>query len=569
MENFKDLLSPLVKWFWLILISAGIAAAASYYYTLPLPPIFLSKVTLAVGSSIYSLNPDRGELELAYRLAESYAAVAARETVQNATMEALGLPELPEYEAASVADSPFIEILVTDISPMRAQAVANELARQLIKESPTNLETSDQDRLKFIEEQLDVFQQDIITTQEEIAQKQIELTSLESAVKIADVRAEIEALTTKLTILQTNYINLFSNTQQGATNTLSVIESANLPTEPIGPNKILIIGLAAIAGLILGVGVAYWIEFLDDTVRDEEEIIRLLQTPVLGYIDEMPRKNLSTHVADKPRSPYSESFRTLRSNIIFRGVDRPVKSILVSGAGVSDGKSTVVSNLAIVMSQAAKKVVVVDADFRRPILHDYFNVPNGKGLTQVIMGEVELEEALMPWRDGMLTVLPSGLTPPNPTELLGSMRMNRIISKLNKMFDLVIINSAPFMVVDTMLLAAQVDGVLLVIWPGKTRKEPVKDMHEKLERVGARVLGVALNGVSRGSGYPGYYIKYEPDSVLGKKNQSFINSLFKKRKKQPEILEEEYEMASINKIDEDFIDLGTEESEETEKTAKS
>ena len=203
-------------------------------------------------------------------------------TVQNATMESLGLAELPEYEAASVTDSPFIEILVTDISPMRAQAVANELARQLIEQSPTNLETGDQDRLQFIEEQLDVFQQDIITTQEEIAQKQIELTSLESAVKIADVRAEIDALTTKLTILQTNYINLFSNTQQGATNTLSVIESANLPTEPIGPNKILIIGLAAIAGLILGVGVAYWIEFLDDTVRDEEEIIRLLQTPCFG-----------------------------------------------------------------------------------------------------------------------------------------------------------------------------------------------------------------------------------------------------------------------------------------------
>ena len=561
MENFKDLLSPLVKWFWLVLISAGIAAAASYYYTLPLPPIFLSKVTLAVGSSIYSLNPDRGELELAYRLAESYAAIATRETVQNAAMETLGLAELPEYEAAPVTDSPFIEILVTDISPMRAQAVANELARQLIEQSPTNLETSDQDRLAFIDEQLDVFQQDIITTQEEIAQKQIELTGLESAVKIADVRAEIEALTTKLAILQTNYINLLSNTQQGATNTLSIIESANLPTEPIGPNKILIIVLAAIAGLVLGVGVAYWIEFLDDTVRDEEDIIRLLEAPILGYIDEMPRRNLPTHVADKPRSPYSESFRTLRSNIIFRGVDRPVKSILVSGAGVSDGKSTVVSNLAIVMSQAAKKVVVVDADFRRPVLHNFLDVPNGVGLTQVIMGEAELEDALIPWRDGMLTVLPSGLTPPNPTELLGSMRMNRIISRLNKMFDLVIINSAPFMVVDTMLLAAQVDGVLLVIWPGKTRKDPVKDMHEKLERVGARVLGVALNGVSRGSGYPGYYIKYEPDTPRGKGKKSFLGKLFNKPKNQSEYSEEEQEIPDINKIDEDFIDLGTEDTE--------
>jgi polysaccharide biosynthesis transport protein len=175
---------------------------------------------------------------------------------------------------------------------------------------------------------------------------------------------------------------------------------------------------------------------------------------------------------------------------------------------MAEGKSTLVTNLAITMAQSGKKVIVVDADFRRPMIHQYLNIPNNKGLTDVILGNVDLKDAMVPWGDGLLTVIPTGTPPPNPAELIGSMKMNQILSDLGSLADFVIIDSAPFLVTDAMLLAAQVDAVLLVIRPKFTRKAAVMSMKKQLEGVGARILGLVLNGIPSNSEYYNYYGGY-------------------------------------------------------------
>jgi polysaccharide biosynthesis transport protein len=536
--KFKDLITPLIRCWWLLLIASALAGLTSYYYVMPLPPIYQSKTTLVVGSSIYQANPTYVSLDMGPRLAQAYAALAMGEVVANNVKTSLGLNALPKYSAEVAAGSSFIQITVTDTNPQRAQIITNEIARQLILQSPTNSENIDQNRAAFVEEQLNSIQQSITETQSSIAQLQTQLTSMESSTQIEDTQAQIAALNSKLNTLQTNYAAMLAGSQQQAINTLSIIEPANLPGSPIGPNKKLIVLVSALAGFILAAGAAYWVEYLDDTLKSEEDIIRLLQIPTLGYISNLPKKNPATHVLDMPQSGVSEAYRSLRTSLVFKTIESPVHTLLVSSPSMSEGKSTIVTNLAITMAQSGKKVIVVDADFRRPMIHQYLNIPNEKGLTDVIVGIVELKDALVSWNDGLFQVLPTGTLPPNPAELIGSMKMNQVLSDLSSMADLVVIDSAPFLVTDAMLLAAQVDGVLLVIRPKTTRKAAVNAMKKQLEGVGARILGLVLNGISSSSEYSnyysGYYNNYNRNSTAKKKPIWSFLKFWRKNNRVPE-----------------------------------
>lgn len=211
-----------------------------------------------------------------------------------------------------------------------------------------------------------------------------------------------------------------------------------------------------------------------------------------------------------PKSPVSEAFRTLRTNLQFVRLDSPLKSVVVTSAIPGEGKSTVAANLAIAMAQGGKSVILVDADLRRAKQHQLFNLPNKVGLTNLLLGTAGLE-ALQGTSVQGLKVLTSGVLPPNPAELLGSSEMVRVIEQLEAQADLVIFDAPPLMAVtDAAVLGAKVSGVLLVYRLGKTARDGIARARRLLENANARILGVVANG-DRPDGRSGYYYYYYYD----------------------------------------------------------
>ena len=517
--ELKQYILPLRRWWWLLFAATLIAAASSYLATLRQPPIYQTLSTLMIGQVITDPNPTGAEFTLSRQLAENYAEIANREPVRIATMEALGLSWLPDYKATALPNGQFIEVVVTDTLPERAQAVANEIARQLILRSPTGSQSDEQDRQAFVQTQLDNLQLQITETENEIQILREALGGMDSARQIADTQAQITALEAKLADLQGIYSGLLANTQSGAINSISVIEEAYKPVVPIGPNKMLIILLSATVGLSLAVVAAFVLEYIDDTVKSPEEVEKLTLAPVIGYLSELDIKDVGAlYAADNPRHPSVEEMRTLRTNLEFAGVDQPLKTILVTSTEMEVGKTSVAANLAIVMSQAEKSVILVDADLRRPNVYNFYGFQNKIGLTDVFRGEYALEDVSKKWSGGEVSVITAGDLPPNPSELLGSKKMSEIMATLGSTADIVIIDGPPFVVADAPVLASKVDGVLLIIRLSHTRKPAISAMMEQISRSGAKVIGVALNRIpARSIGYytgnPYYSAYYTNEEV--------------------------------------------------------
>lgn len=206
-----------------------------------------------------------------------------------------------------------------------------------------------------------------------------------------------------------------------------------------------------------------------------------------------------------PRSPAAEAYRTLRTNIQFSSLDRPIKTLLATSTAADEGKSTTVANLAVTMAQAEQRVILVDCDLRRPSLHTLFSLPNEVGLTSAILDQQQnglpLQETGVPG----LSLLTSGPLPPRPADLLGSRRMEALITQLSAAADIVLFDTPPVIAVtDAAVLATRLDGVLLVLEAGKTRRDRAREARRRLEKVNAHIVGVVLNNARMESSY-GYY----------------------------------------------------------------
>lgn len=208
----------------------------------------------------------------------------------------------------------------------------------------------------------------------------------------------------------------------------------------------------------------------------------------------------------QPRSPVSEAYRQLRTNIQFYSLDRPIQTLLLTSASPEDGKSTTLANLAVTFAETGRSVIAVDCDLRRPSLHRLFSLANDGGLTTLIREEKTFDELILPTDVPHLRVLPSGPLPPNPSELLGSQRMERVVDSLRGSADIVLFDSPPTIsVTDAAILGAKMDGVLLVVSVGKTKRDHVTRAKRLLERVNAKVLGVVLNNVKFDGSLYRYY----------------------------------------------------------------
>lgn len=508
--ELRDYAKTVWKWLWLIVLSVLVAAIFSYLAVQKQPPIYQAKATLMVGQVLQEQQPTQADIWLAQSLAQTYSEIARRQPVQEATKAALGLSTLPECRVIPVANTQLLEILVADTDPQRAAVVANELAHQLILQSPTSPQPEQERRRQFVQKQLDELEANIDATQAEIQKLQDALGEIFSAREIADTQNQIAALQQKLNSLQANYGQLLAFMGQGVVNTLNLVESAVVPTKPVAPNKPLTVLLSASIGLILAVMAAFLLEYLDDTIKSPEDVARTMDLTTLGAISRIPGEAISDKLitVSHPKSPISEAYRVLRTNLQFSSVDQPLKTLLITSPNPTEGKSVTAANLGVVMAQSGKSVILVDADLRRPMLHRIFGVDNKDGLTDALLEAISnLDGHLKPTGIENLRLLNTGPLPPNPSELLGSQRMANLIEQLKAQADVVLFDSPPSLAVtDASVLATQTDGVLVVTDAGETRRAFASRGVEQLRQVGANVVGAVLNRLQQGRG--GYYYYY-------------------------------------------------------------
>jgi capsular exopolysaccharide synthesis family protein len=288
---------------------------------------------------------------------------------------------------------------------------------------------------------------------------------------------------------------------------LTLVQQAEVPQVPVSPNIPLNVTLGGLVGMALGLGLAVLREASDNRVRNEHDVEAITDVPILGGIVFDPKateRPLIVH--DDPRSPRAESFRTLRTNLQFLDVGRENRSFVITSSVQSEGKSTSAANLAIALSDAGSRVLLVDADLRRPKIHEYLGLEGAVGLTDLLIGRAEPEDVIQPWGKGNLFVLPAGKIPPNPSELLGSEALLRLIKEFNRAFDVVLFDSAPLLpVTDAAILARTVGGTIVICAAGQTHKNQLKGAFTALSNVDAPVSGVVLTMLpTKGPGAYGY-----------------------------------------------------------------
>ncbi len=500
--ELRQFTAALRRWWWVILASVAVAALTSFLVTRSTPFIYEAHTTLQVGDAA-NPNPDQGTLTLGQTLAGFYAELVTREPVLRGTLEALNLDwdwQVLRDMVTSRAElnKPFIEISIVDTDPQRAQVLANQISRQLILQSPQGNEEArrEQDR-QFTQQQM-------VSLQERIKNAETELKQLDEAIAAATSRRQIEeargqqiALNTQISTWQGTYAQLQSNLLVGVPNTLRVLEPASVPTVPVGPKLTQNVLLAALVGLALALAAVVLIEVIDDTLKTTEDARRSLGLPVLGSVMRFGGSNYTDRLvySSQENAKQAEAYRVLRTNLQFSTVGKALKTLMVTSSKPKEGKSTTASNLAIIVAQSGKRVILVDADLRRPVQHIVFELDNEQGLSSTFLDtRAGVERYLKPVTTDSLSVLPSGPAPHNPSELLDSSRMLEVIEDLKSRADMVIFDSPPVLsVADATILASKMDGVLMVVDSGYTRRGTAKRAKEVLQGIGANIVGVVVN----------------------------------------------------------------------------
>jgi polysaccharide biosynthesis transport protein len=292
---------------------------------------------------------------------------------------------------------------------------------------------------------------------------------------------------------------------------ISSVEAAAPADAPTSPNIPLTLVIGVAGGFALALVFAILRALLDTRIRRPEDLASITERPVLAGIahSNAVRKN-PLIVRSDPNGRLAEEFRSLRTNLQFLDVDRQLKSLVISSSTEGEGKTTTAVNLALAIADAESDVLVIDGDLRRPRLADALRVDGGVGLTDVLIGRVDLEDALQEWGEGRITVLPAGAIPPNPSELLQSAAMEDLLDRLQKRFKTIVIDAPPLLPVsDAAILSHRAAGTIMVCAAGSTTKGQLGDAVNKVERVGGRVLGVVLTKLPVKGADASSYVKYE------------------------------------------------------------
>jgi non-specific protein-tyrosine kinase len=496
-----------------LLIATVVAAAvAAYFFSGLQPKMYEATTKLIVGQSLSAVNPDYNQLLVSQRLSSTYAIVATTRPVLGRVIDRIDLDESPEelaerVSATSATDGALLTVSARDVDPDRAADLANALAEELIAASP-GVQGQHSDLLDSVDEDLRAIQEDIRVTQVEIQ----ELSELASRTPAQDSR--LDTLRGRVISLRESYTTLLQFSSDSAANLITIMEPAIAPESEVAPRPLLNALLAAVVAFLVVSAAIFVIEYLDDAIKDQDQVEEAIGLPTLAAIERMsggrdrpPIYRLATLLY--PRSAAAEAYRGLRTNVDFAAVDRPIRSLLVTSAVPSEGKTVTAANLAVALAQSGRRILLVDADLRKPGVHEIFGTDNDHGLTDLLRPDgFKLDTYARSTEQKNLDLLTSGPHPPNPAELLGSQRMRSVLASLSERYDMIVIDSPPLDVfTDSAVMSSFLDASILVIEVRRGRRAQVRAAREALAKANAHLIGVVLNGIQpkATSDYGRYY----------------------------------------------------------------
>jgi capsular exopolysaccharide synthesis family protein len=494
--------SMIRRWLWLIVACTLLGATSAFVVGSRMTPAYRASATLLVQAPATSTS-DYNAILTSERLASTYSKMLSGRPVMEAAIARLELKETPDRLAGRmrvelVRDTQLIRLSVEHTDPTQAALIANTIAEAFIAQIQALQAARYADSLASMQEQITELSALMEETQARIDDMGTPRTAQEEA--------QLARLETILAGYRSTYATHLRNYEQmrltaaQSTDNVIVVETAVAPKGPVRPRPLVNAALAAVVGAMLAVGVAFLLEYLDDTIKTLDDVSRTLGLGTLGAIGRLAKGGEELVVAAQPLSPIAEAFRVLCTNIRFSSVDRPLRTLLVTSPGSLEGKSITVANLAVAMVQAGLRVVAVDADLRCPRLHQLFGLDLGEGLIGALLEE-RTDGRLQPVLMEGLRILPAGKMLPNPAKWLGSRRMGKVLAELAEQVEVVLIDSPPVLsVADAAVLARGVDGVLLVLEAGHTRREAARRAVESLRQVGANLVGVVLNAVPTHNG---------------------------------------------------------------------
>jgi polysaccharide biosynthesis transport protein len=507
---------------WIIVLSGLIVGGLSLFFTATQTPLYRStaEVLLRPRSSESLFAEGAGGYIDPYRDAATQILVITGEPVRERVRAKLG--SAPGVTAASVNGTEIVRITAVSTDPEEAREVANAYATSYIEYR----RDSDVDDLaqasQAIRQQIDELERQIDGYDKQVQ----DAPPAQRAAVEETVKSERDGLIAQAVGLRQTFdrIQLNNSLNRGGA---QVVTQAQTPLAPFEPRPLKNGASGAIAGLVLGLTLAFVLDLLDDSVKSKEDVERVTTRSGLRVIATIPtvrgwkdRKSTRLIVRDEPSSSPSEAYRTLRTSVQFMGLDRPLRVIQVTSPQAGEGKTTTLANLSVVMARSGQRVVVVCCDLRKPRLHQFYGLKNATGLTSVLVGEASLSQALqsVPGEQNLM-LLASGPEPPDPAEVLANMRLVEVLTALQGMADVVLIDSAPVLpVADAAILATRVDGTLLVVSAGASSRKQVHRTLELLGQVEAPLIGVILNRASGdaefgGYGY-GYAYRYGPQNSV-------------------------------------------------------
>ena len=497
----------------IIIATVVVAAVAALGVSSILPKQYEATVTLVVGQSLSNPNADINQIQAYQNLSQTYSSVTTTNRVLQTAITKLGLPGDVEDLRKNVfanapRDSSLLSISVTSESPERATQIASAIVDELLASSASI--QGPQIRLQEdVQGDLDAIREQITSTEKEVA------ALLKVPNRTTDEDTRLLELQNSLTQQRSTYATVL-NSLRSSSNLLSVIDPPFASPSPVAPKPLLNVLLAVLLGLGVGVGLAYVRATLEDRVSTPELVEEVAGLATLGSIVRMPGDPSTEPIYRVatllyPRSVAAENFRTLRTNLEFASLDAPLRTLLITSSTPGEGKTVVSVNLAVAFAQTGKRTLLVDADMRRPDVHNLLRLSNESGLSTLLRSSsTALSSLLQATEQPDLYVLTTGPLPPNPVELIGSQRMRDLLERLSKEADIVIIDSPPVnSVTDAAILASITNGTLFVINAARTPTAAVRMGREALARSGARVLGATLNSRSLDATVgSGYYQRY-------------------------------------------------------------
>jgi capsular exopolysaccharide synthesis family protein len=511
--DLRTVLRVLRRRWWLILLIVGLAAVPTYLISRTFPRVYEAQTTLLVGLGLPGTSPDYQQLLASQQLSQTYSSLATTTPVLESVISSLGLETTVDdfrksVKATAPIDSTLITIMASDGDPSRAARIADALAAELISRSP-GISTGDPAVERVVS---DLLNADLQRMQQQISASQTEITRLAGLSNpTADQVGQLATLRAQLLTLQQAYATVLDFASGGGTNILTVVDPAQVPTEPSSPRVALNTLIVTLLALVNALALAFLLEYLDDTLKSSEDAESLIGVPTIGAIPRMrlgrgsnPMYGLATLMY--PRGAAAESFRTLRTNVDFANVDNPIRMILVTSSVPNEGKTTTAANLAVAIAQTGSNTILLDADLRRPGVHHIFALPNDEGLTSALRPDgAPFQQIAKFTEQSNLRIITAGPLPPNPVEMLASRRMAGLLEALKERVDVVVIDSPPIQgFSDAAILSTLVDGTILVVSAGRTRRDVVRGAARTLAARGGRTLGVVLNRV-RQEGEHEYY----------------------------------------------------------------